>query len=167
MLALDSFSLSFRVPELLVRSYRCLVLTSSTHLEGLAGIAWKSEQDNLRQSEDRQSAGETGPETESTTDQKILEYKLVLDSGYWVLGPVMLGVGCWVLPDTVAVWLASQSYLSGGGRRKTDRIVVGHLCPWGAVSKDPLVPTCSIKQEAGEMSLGGRTDLVDIYMILR
>lgn len=75
--------------------------------------------------------GETGSETECMTDRKILKYKLVLDSGYWMLGPVMLGVGCWVLPDTVAVWLASQSYLSvsGEGRRKTDRIEVGHLCP--------------------------------------
>lgn len=57
----DSFSLSFRVPELLVQTYRCLVLTSSIHLEGLAGIAWISEprerQDNLRQSEDGQSPG--------------------------------------------------------------------------------------------------------------
>lgn len=58
---LDLFSLSFRVPELLIQNYKCLVLTSSTHLEGLAGIAWKSEprerQDNLRQSEDRLSPG--------------------------------------------------------------------------------------------------------------
>lgn len=50
------------------------------------------------------------------TDRKILKYKLVLDSGYWVLGSVMLAVGsCQTLWQIG--WLLSPIFLEGGEGR--------------------------------------------------